>query len=148
MVPITEVTTGLDLVKMQLAIAGGGTLIGDPPPTSGHAIEVRLNAEDPDNFLPSPGTITQYHAPGGPGIRVDTHIYNGYVVPPYYDSMIAKLVAHGDDRAAALARMRGALSEIVIDGIKTNIALHQDICSDCVFIEGGSDIHYLEKKLG
>ena len=148
--PVTEMITGVDIVKEQLRIAAGEGLGYRQEDISwtGHAIECRINAEDPNNFMPSPGTITQYHAPGGPGIRVDTHIYNGYSVPPYYDSMIAKLVAHGEDRATALARMRGALAEIVIDGIKTNIPLHQDICSDCVFIEGGSDIHYLEKKLG
>ncbi len=148
--PVTELVTGIDIVKEQLRIAAGeGMSIRQEDVTwRGHAVECRINAEDPDNFLPSPGTITQYHAPGGPGIRVDTHIYNGYAVPPYYDSMIAKLIAHGDDRAAALARMRGALSEIVIDGIKTNIKLHQMICSDAAFLAGGTDIHYLEKKLG
>jgi acetyl-CoA carboxylase biotin carboxylase subunit len=148
--PVTELVTGIDIVKEQMHIAAGQGLSMRQEDISwrGHAVECRINAEDPDNFLPSPGTITQYHAPGGPGIRVDTHIYNGYVVPPYYDSMIAKLVAHGDDRAAALARMRGALSEIVIDGIKTNIKLHQMICSDAGFMAGGTDIHYLEKKLG
>jgi acetyl-CoA carboxylase biotin carboxylase subunit len=148
--PVTELVTGIDIVKEQLRIAAGeGMSIRQKDVTwRGHAVECRINAEDPDNFLPSPGTITQYHAPGGPGIRVDTHIYNGYAVPPYYDSMIAKLIAHGDDRASALARMRGALSEIVVDGIKTNIKLHQMICSDAAFLAGGTDIHYLEKKLG
>jgi acetyl-CoA carboxylase biotin carboxylase subunit len=148
--PVTELVTGIDIVKEQLRIAAGeGMSIRQKNVTwRGHAVECRINAEDPDNFLPSPGTITQYHAPGGPGIRVDTHIYNGYAVPPYYDSMIAKLIAHGDDRASALARMRGALSEIVVDGIKTNIKLHQMICSDAAFLAGGTDIHYLEKKLG
>ena len=148
--PVTEMITGVDIVKEQLRIAAGEGLSYRQEDISwtGHAVECRINAEDPVKFLPSPGTITQYHAPGGPGIRVDTHIYNGYTVPPYYDSMIAKLIAHGEDRATALARMRGALAEIVIDGIKTNIPLHRDICSDCAFIEGGTDIHYLEKKLG
>jgi len=148
--PVTELITGVDIVKEQLKIAAGEGLSYRQADIRwwGHAVECRINAEDPRNFLPSPGTITQYHAPGGPGIRVDTHIYNGYTVPPYYDSMIAKLIAHGDDRVSALARMRGALSEIVIDGIKTNIALHQDICSDAAFLAGGTDIHYLEKKLG
>ncbi len=148
--PVTELVTGVDIVKEQLRIAAGEgmSMRQEDIAWRGHAVECRINAEDPDNFLPSPGTITQYHAPGGPGIRVDTHIYNGYVVPPYYDSMIAKLIAHGDDRAAALARMRGALSEIVVDGIKTNIKLHQMICSDAAFLAGGTDIHYLEKKLG
>ncbi len=147
--PVTEMITGVDIVKEQLRIAAGKGLSysQDDIHWSGHAVECRINAEDPKNFLPSPGTITQYHAPGGPGIRVDTHIYNGYAVPPYYDSMIAKLIAHGDTRESALARMRGALSEIVVDGIKTNIALHQDICSDAAFLAGGTDIHYLEKKL-
>ena len=148
--PVTELITGVDIVKEQLKIAAGEGLSysQDDIRWTGHAVECRINAEDPKNFLPSPGTITQYHAPGGPGIRVDTHIYNGYAVPPYYDSMIAKLIAYGEDRGSALARMRGALSEIVIDGIKTNIALHQDICSDAAFLAGGTDIHYLEKKLG
>jgi acetyl-CoA carboxylase biotin carboxylase subunit len=148
--PVTEMITGVDIVREQLRIAAGEGLSYRQEDISwtGHAVECRINAEDPVKFLPSPGTITQYHAPGGPGIRVDTHIYNGYTVPPYYDSMIAKLIAHGEDRATALARMRGALAEIVIDGIKTNIPLHRDICSDCAFIEGGTDIHYLEKKLG
>jgi len=148
--PVTEMITGVDIVKEQLRIAAGAGLsyTQDDISWTGHAVECRINAEDPENFLPSPGTITQYHAPGGPGIRVDTHIYNGYTVPPYYDSMIAKLIAHGEDRPTALARMRGALAEIVIDGIKTNIPLHLDICGDCGFVEGGTDIHYLEKKLG
>jgi acetyl-CoA carboxylase biotin carboxylase subunit len=148
--PVTELITGVDIVREQLRIAAGEGLSYSQEDISwtGHAVECRINAEDPKNFLPSPGTITQYHAPGGPGIRVDTHIYNGYRVPPYYDSMIAKLIAHGDDRGTAMARMRGALAEIVIDGIKTNIALHQDICSDAAFMAGGTDIHYLEKKLG
>ena len=148
--PVTELITGVDIVKEQLRIAAGEGLSYSQEDIGwrGHAVECRINAEDPKNFLPSPGTITQYHAPGGPGIRVDTHIYNGYKVPPYYDSMIAKLIAYGDDRGSALARMRGALAEIVIDGIKTNITLHQDICSDAAFLAGGTDIHYLEKKLG
>jgi len=148
--PVTELVTGVDIVKEQLRIAAGQglSLRQEDVVWKGHAVECRINAEDPDNFMPSPGTITQYHAPGGPGIRVDTHIYNGYSVPPYYDSMIAKLIAHGDSRASAMARMRGALSEIVIDGIKTNIKLHRNICSDAAFLAGGTDIHYLEKKLG
>ena len=148
--PVTELITGVDIVKEQLRIAAGEGLSYAQEDISwtGHAVECRINAEDPKSFLPSPGTITQYHAPGGPGIRVDTHIYNGYKVPPYYDSMIAKLIAYGDDRDSAMARMRGALSEIVIDGIRTNIPLHQDICSDAAFLGGGTDIHYLEKKLG
>jgi len=148
--PVTEMITGVDIVKEQLRIAAGEGLSysQDDIGWTGHAVECRINAEDPEKFLPCPGTITQYHAPGGPGIRVDTHIYNGYRVPPYYDSMIAKLIAHGDDRASALARMRGALAEIVIEGIKSNIPLQQNICSDAAFMAGGTDIHYLEKKLG
>jgi acetyl-CoA carboxylase biotin carboxylase subunit len=148
--PVTEMITGVDIVKEQLRIAAGEGLSYRQEDISwtGHAVECRINAENPENFLPSPGPITQFHAPGGPGIRVDTHIYNGYIVPPYYDSMIAKLIAHGDDRSAAMARMRGALAEVVVDGIKTNISLHQDICSDAAFLAGGTDIHYLEKKLG
>jgi acetyl-CoA carboxylase biotin carboxylase subunit len=114
----------------------------------GHAIECRLNAEHARTFVPSPGLIRQFHAPGGPGIRVDSHIYSGYRVPPFYDSMIGKLIAHGETRESALARMRTALAEVIVDGIETNISLHQDICSDPAFINGGTDIHYLEKKLG
>ena len=147
--PITELITGVDIVKEQLRIAAGAPLsyqqahIG----INGHALECRLNAEDPDTFVPSPGTITQYHAPGGPGIRVDSHLYNGYRVPPNYDSMVGKLIAHGETREAAIARMRGALAELVIDGIKTNAPLHRRILGDARFISGGTDIHYLEKQL-
>ncbi|MAT65379.1 MAG: acetyl-CoA carboxylase biotin carboxylase subunit [Gammaproteobacteria bacterium] len=148
--PVTEMITGVDIVKEQLRIAAGQGLSyrQDDIHISGHAVECRINAEDPRSFLPSPGTIQQFHPPGGPGIRWDSHIYNGYRVPPNYDSMIGKLIAHGETREAALARMRGALSELVVDGIKTNIELHGDICSDSAFIRGGTDIHYLEKKLG
>ena len=148
--PVTEMVTGIDIVKLQLLVASGEPLpfVQDDIVLRGHAIECRINAEDPRSFIPSPGTITQYHAPGGPGIRVDSHIYNGYRVPPYYDSLIGKLIAHGEDRASALARARGALQEIVVDGIKTNIELHQNILADTAFIEGGTNIHYLEKKLG
>jgi acetyl-CoA carboxylase biotin carboxylase subunit len=148
--PVTEMITGVDLVKEQLRIAAGEELrIRQQDLTvRGHAIECRINAEDPKNFTPSPGTITQFHAPGGPGIRLETHIYNGYRVPPYYDSMIGKLIAYGENRATAIARMRGALAEIVVDGIKTNIPLQQDIMADSAFQQGGTDIHYLEKKLG
>jgi acetyl-CoA carboxylase biotin carboxylase subunit len=148
--PVTEMVTGIDIVKLQLMVASGEPLpfVQDDIVLRGHAIECRINAEDPRSFIPSPGTITQYHAPGGPGIRVDSHIYNGYRVPPYYDSLIGKLIAHGEDRASALARARGALQEIVVDGIKTNIELHQNILADTAFIEGGTNIHYLEKKLG
>jgi len=148
--PVTEMITGVDIVKEQIRIAAGEELSFSQKEIElrGHAIECRLNAEDPRTFMPSPGRIEQYHAPGGPGVRVDSHIYNGYRVPPYYDSMIGKLVCHNDTRESALARMRGALSEIVIEGIKTNIELHRDIMSDAAFENGGTDIHYLEKKLG
>ena len=114
----------------------------------GHAFECRINAEDPDTFMPSPGLVEQFHAPGGLGVRVDSHIYNGYKVPPYYDSMIGKLIVHGNDRSSALARMQGALSEAFIVGIETNIPLLAKICDDENFAQGGTDIHYLEKKLG
>jgi acetyl-CoA carboxylase biotin carboxylase subunit len=147
--PITEMITGVDIVKDQLKIAAGETLSyrqGDIK-FNGHAIECRINAEDPKSFLPSPGMITHFHCPGGPGIRVDTHVYNGYRVPPYYDSMIGKLIAYGDKRDTALARMGGALNEIVIDGIKTNIPLHLEIIRDSEYRRGGIDIHYLERKL-
>jgi acetyl-CoA carboxylase, biotin carboxylase subunit len=147
--PITEMITGVDIVKDQLKIAAGETLSyrqGDIK-FNGHAIECRINAEDPESFLPSPGIITHFHCPGGPGIRVDTHVYNGYRVPPYYDSMIGKLIAYGDKRDTALARMGGALNEIVIDGIKTNIPLHLEIIRDSEYRRGGTDIHYLERKL-
>ena len=113
----------------------------------GHAIECRINAEDPDTFLPSPGLIQHFHAPGGPGVRVDSHIYEGYRVPPNYDSMIGKLIVHGADRDQAIARMRVALSEMVIDGIRTNIPLQQRIMADAGFQAGGQNIHYLEKRL-
>ena len=148
--PVTEMITGVDIVKEQLLIASGEPLSYKQKDIvlRGHAIECRINAEDPKKFLPSPGKITQYHAPGGPGIRIDTHIYNNYMIPPYYDSMIAKLIAYGDTREVAMARMRIALSEIYIEGIKTNIELHQDIMRDAAFEEGGVNIHYLEKKLG
>ena len=148
--PVTEMITGVDIVKEQLRIASGEKLSFQQRNINivGHAVECRINAEDPETFLPSPGTITHFHSPGGPGIRVDTHVYNGYRVPPYYDSMIGKLVAHGNNRESALNRMCGALSEIVIDGIKTNIALHRDIITDSAFLDGETDIHYLEKKLG
>lgn len=147
--PITELVTGVDIVKEQLRIAAGAELsyCQDDIHIRGHALECRLNAEDPDSFTPSPGTISQYHAPGGPGIRVDSHLYNGYRVPPNYDSMIGKLIAHGETREAAIARMRGALAELVIDGIKTNAPLHRRILSDARFLDGGTDIHYLEKQL-
>jgi acetyl-CoA carboxylase biotin carboxylase subunit len=148
--PVTEMVTGIDIVKEQLNIASGNGISyrQEDIRMRGHAIECRINAEDPDTFMPSPGTITSYHAPGGPGIRMETHIYNGYRVPPYYDSMIGKLIAHGETRASALARMRVALNEIVIEGIKSNVPLQRRIITDPAFMEGGTDIHYLEKKLG
>jgi acetyl-CoA carboxylase biotin carboxylase subunit len=148
--PVTEMITGFDIVKEQLRIAYGLPLsiTQDQVRFTGHAIECRLNAEDPKTFMPSPGLIEQFHMPGGPGIRCETHIYNGYKVPPYYDSMIGKLIAHGDDRNSAIARMKTALSEMVIDGIKTNIPLQQSIMADSAFAQGGQNIHYLEKKLG
>ena len=148
--PVTEMITGVDIIKEQLYIASGDKLRmkqGDISIT-GHAIECRLNAEHSKTFLPSPGKIQRYHPPGGPGIRVDTHIYGGYVVPPHYDSMIGKLIAYGCDRKVALARMTGALDEISITGIETNIELHKEIIGDANFQTGGTNIHYLEKKLG
>ncbi len=147
--PVTEMITGFDIVKEQLRIAAGEPLsiTQEQVTFTGHAIECRLNAEDPKTFMPSPGTIDQFHMPGGPGIRCETHIYNGYKVPPYYDSMIGKLIAHGDDRNSAIARMKTALSEMVIDGIKTNIPLQQVIMADSAFAQGGQNIHYLESHI-
>jgi len=148
--PVTEMITGIDIVREQLLIAGGEKLsfTQDQVSFQGHAIECRVNAEDPKTFMPSPGLINLWHAPGGPGIRVDSHIYSGYKVPPYYDSMIGKIIAHGGDRDAAIARMKNALTEIVIEGIKTNVPLHQEIFQHAAFQAGGTDIHYLEKRLG
>lgn len=148
--PVTEMVTGFDIVKEQLRIAAGEPLSIRQADVEmrGHAIECRINAEDPVNFMPSPGLIEQFHMPGGPGIRVETHIYNGYRVPPYYDSMIGKLIAHGETRAGAIARMRTALNEMVIGGIKCNIPLLLDIVNDSAFETGGQNIHYLEQKLG
>jgi len=147
--PVTEMITGVDVVKEQLKIAAGQPLSFRQKDIKfhGHAIECRINAEDAATFVPSPGMVTLYHPPGGPGIRVDSHLYSGYAVPPYYDSMIGKLIAYGDDRDAALARMRTALTEMVVEGIKTNILLHRDILNDVSFQRGGTNIHYLEKKL-
>ena len=147
--PVTEAITGVDLVKQQLLIASGEKLKikqEDIIP-KGHSIECRINAEDPENFRPSPGRIERFHQPGGLGVRVDSHVYGGYTVPPYYDSMIGKLIVHAEDRASAIARMVGALDEMVIEGIKTNIPLQCRILEDEAFIAGGADIHYLEKKL-
>lgn len=148
--PVTELITGVDLVKQQLLIASGEPLSirqEDIKPC-GHAIECRINAEDPNTFVPSPGKITRYHAPGGLGVRVDSHIYTDYSVPPYYDSMIGKLIVHGEDRETAINRMHGALSEMLVEGIKTNIPLQTRIMEDPAFRAGGADIHYLEKMLG
>ena len=148
--PVTEMITGVDIIKEQIFTACGRVLRyqQEDIQIKGHAFECRINAEDPVTFMPSPGTITQYHPPGGLGVRLETHIYNGYTVPPHYDSMIAKLVVSANIRSSAMARMRGALSEVFIDGIKTNIPLHLDIFNDSHFEAGGTDIHYLERKLG
>jgi acetyl-CoA carboxylase biotin carboxylase subunit len=148
--PVTEMITGIDIVREQLRIASGESLRyrQDDVQFRGHAIECRINAEDPDTFMPCPGVIEHIHQPGGPGIRVDTHVYDGYRIPPHYDSMIGKLIAHAETRELAIARMATALSEIVIDGIKTTIPLHQKLIHDAAFIAGGTDIHYLESRLG
>jgi acetyl-CoA carboxylase biotin carboxylase subunit len=141
--------TGIDIVKHQILVAAGEKLPfkqGDIV-LRGHAIECRVNAEDPYSFVPSPGRITQWHAPGGPGVRVDSHVYNNYFVPPNYDSMIGKIIVHGDTRDQALARMRGALGETVVEGIKTNIPLHRELMVDAKFMDGGTNIHYLEEWL-
>lgn len=147
--PVTEMLTGVDLVREQLKIASGQKLSISQEDIhfTGHAIECRINAEDPNTFIPSPGLITTYHPPGGPGIRIDTHIYAGYTVPPFYDSMIAKIIAHGPTREMAIARLKNALNELVIEGIKTNADLHLRILEDKKFLEGGVNIHYLEKML-
>ncbi len=148
--PVTEMVTGVDIVKEQIRVAAGEPLRirQEDVVLRGHAIECRLNAEDSDTFMPSPGRIQEFHAPGGPGIRMETHIYSGYVVPPYYDSMIGKLIAHGENRECALARMCNALRETVIDGISTNIKLQRRLIKDGAFQAGGVNIHYLEKMLG
>ncbi|PAU63410.1 acetyl-CoA carboxylase biotin carboxylase subunit [Pseudomonas sp. PIC25] len=148
--PVTEMVTGIDIVKEMLRIAGGEKLSirQEDVVIRGHALECRINAEDPDNFMPCPGKVQYFHAPGGNGIRVDSHLYSGYAVPPNYDSLIGKLIAYGSSRDEALARMRNALEEIVVDGIKTNIPLHRDLVRDKGFCKGGINIHYLEKKLG
>jgi len=147
--PVTEWVTGIDIVKTQIMVAAGEKL----PFTQrqiemrGHAIECRVNAEDPFKFTPSPGRITTWHAPGGPGIRVDSHVYNNYFVPPNYDSMIGKIIAHGDTREQAIARMQTALAETVVEGISTNVPLHREILRDAKFVNGGTNIHYLEEWL-
>ena len=147
--PVTEMITGVDIVQEQIHIAAGEKLRLRQKDVvlRGHAIECRINAEDPYRFTPSPGKITSYHPPGGPGIRVDSHIYQGYSVPPNYDSMIGKVIAYGASREQAIARMRIALSEMVVEGIQTNIPLHRDLLNDTRFVRGGVSIHYLEQKL-
>ena len=147
---VTEMITGRDLVQQQILVAFGEklTIRQKDVQLNGHSIECRINAEDPYTFVPSPGKIDRFHMPGGPGVRIDTHAYGGYVVPPYYDSMICKLITHGATREQAIARMRIALSEMSVQGIKTNIALHSDLMADAAFHLGGTSIHYLEEKLG
>ncbi|MBA4143639.1 MAG: acetyl-CoA carboxylase biotin carboxylase subunit [Nitrosospira sp.] len=147
--PVTEAVTGIDLVQAQIRVAAGEklTIRQRDVVLKGHAIECRINAEDPYKLTPSAGRITQYHAPGGPGIRVDSHIYHNYLVPSHYDSMIGKVIAYGENREQAIARMRIALSEMVIEGIRTNTPLHLDLLSDAAFLAGGTSIHYLEQKL-
>jgi acetyl-CoA carboxylase, biotin carboxylase subunit len=147
--PVTEMITGVDIIKEQIKIAGGEklTLKQSDITFTGHAIECRINAEDAHSFLPSPGNVKMYHAPGGPGVRMDSHLYSGYDVPPYYDSLIGKLITFGQDREIALARMRNALAEIMIEGIKCNVELHQRMMQDEGFCSGGENIHYLEKLL-
>jgi len=148
--PVTEMVTGIDIVKAQILIADGEPMRWrqNEVQWSGHAIECRINAEDPKTFMPSPGTVSLWHAPGGPGIRIDSHLYGGYAVPPNYDSLIAKVIAHGDSRESAIARMNAALSELVVEGIRTNVPLHQEIFQHATFKAGGTDINYLEKRLG
>ena len=147
---VTEMITGIDLVQQQIFVAAGEKLAFRQRDIElrGHAIECRINAEDPYTFVPSPGKLTTFHMPGGPGVRIDTHAYAGYVVPPNYDSMIGKLITYGATREQAIARMRIALSEMLVDGIKTNIPLHADLMADAAFHIGGTSIHYLEQKLG
>lgn len=147
--PVTEMITGIDIVQAQIRIAAGEKLWfsqGDVR-FSGHAMECRINAEDPFKFTPSPGKVTNWHMPGGPGVRVDSHVYSGYTIPPHYDSMIGKLITYGDTREQAMRRMRIALSEMVVEGIKTNVPLHQELMFDNRFAEGGTSIHYLEHRL-
>lgn len=146
---ITEMITGIDLVQQQIRIAAGEkfTLRQRDIQFNGHSIECRINAEDPFKFTPSPGRITNWHTPGGPGVRMDSHVFTGYMVPPNYDSMIGKLITHGSTREQAIARMSIALSEMIIEGVHSNIALHRELMEDARFIEGGTSIHYLEQKL-
>lgn len=147
--PVTECVTGLDLIRSQILAAAGEPLpfSQDQVIINGHSIECRINAEDPEKFIPQPGMVEAFHAPGGPGVRVDSHIYDGYRIPPNYDSMIGKLITHGETREAAIARMRVALDEMVLRGVVTNIPLHQRLLRDSGFIQGGTNIHYLEKLL-
>jgi acetyl-CoA carboxylase biotin carboxylase subunit len=147
--PVSELVTGVDIIKEQLKIASGEPLSIQQSDVvvRGHAFECRINAEDSKTFMPSPGQITQFHSPGGMGVRWDSHIYNGYTIPPYYDSMIGKLITYGDTRAAALEKMRVALDELVIEGIRSNIDLQKWLVRDEGFRAGGVNIHYLESKL-
>ena len=147
--PVTEMITGVDIVREQIRVAGGEPLgfEQDDITFTGHAMECRINAEDPQTFLPSPGKIKRFHAPGGIGVRVDSHIYDGYTVPPFYDSLIAKVITHGHDRATAMKRMQRALDELVVEGIRTNAALHRNLVRDTSFLAGGVSIHYLEGLL-
>ena len=147
--PVTEMITGVDIVQEQIRVAAGEKLRYRQRDIviKGHAIECRINAEHPFTFVPSPGRITSFHPPGGPGIRVDSHVFHNYYVPPYYDSLLGKIIAYGDTREQALARMRSALTELIIEGVETNIALHQDLMHDANFIRGGTSIHFLEQKL-
>jgi acetyl-CoA carboxylase biotin carboxylase subunit len=148
--PVSEMITGIDLIKEQIRVCCGEKLsiTQEDVVIRGHSFECRINAEDSKTFIPSPGLVTTYHPPGGFGVRVDSHLYSGYKVPPYYDSMIAKVITHGETREIALRRMRNALDEMVIEGIRSNIPLQQDLVRDSAFAEGGVNIHYLEKKLG
>ena len=148
--PVTEMVTGVDIVREQIRIAAGLPLsyTQDDIKVRGHALECRINAENAKTFIPSPGKVREFHAPGGLGVRVESHLYDGYTVPPHYDSMIGKLITWGDDRETAIARAKMALRELVIEGISTNIELHQDLLDDPVVNKGGMDIHYLEHKLG
>ncbi|MFK1203913.1 acetyl-CoA carboxylase biotin carboxylase subunit [Pseudomonas aeruginosa] len=148
--PVSEMVTGVDIVKEMLRIASGERLSirQEDVVIRGHALECRINAEDPKTFMPSPGKVKHFHAPGGNGVRVDSHLYSGYSVPPNYDSLVGKVITYGADRDEALARMRNALDELIVDGIKTNTELHKDLVRDAAFCKGGVNIHYLEKKLG
>ena len=146
--PITEQVIDFDLIREQILVAAGVPISGKHYTPKLHSIECRINAEDPEKFTPSPGKVTMFHAPGGLGVRWESHLYTGYTVPPSYDSMIGKLITYGENRDVAIARMRHALDELVIEGIKTNVPLQQKIMADENFFNGGTNIHYLEKKLG